>query len=65
MHGPSPADSGPTTSGPLGGSLAVLPPPGWTELTDSLPSTGTSTVFEDTAASNLQRVFYLVVDVTP
>ena len=46
-------------------SLAVLPPPGWFELTDNLPSTGTSTIYVDSFASNLQRAFYLVVDVTP
>ncbi len=37
----------------------------WNELTDSLPATGTSTIYVDEAVSDLQRVFYRVDDVTP
>ena len=37
----------------------------WVELTDALPATGSLTVFEDTIASNLERAFYRVRDVTP
>ena len=37
----------------------------WFELADAVPSTGTATVFEDTVASDFQRVQYRVIDVTP
>ena len=37
----------------------------WIELTDSVPSTGTSTIYVDSFASDLFRAFYRVDDVTP
>ena len=37
----------------------------WIELTDSVASTGTSTIYVDTIASNFPRTFYRVDDVTP
>jgi len=40
-------------------------PGSWSELTDSIPATGTETIYVDNVASNLPRVFYRARDVTP